>query len=208
MLLASLLTALAGNVYINSVRVEPSDLAGLELKSVNVRTDVDGNVWIDAPGYTVRPVLPEGSTVPGPAPTAPVPGPAPTTTAPMPGPTTGLTPATAGTVPPGRFWLYVEDDNSSGHVVDVSVNGVLVTTVRSGTPDPIILDVGKWLRPGENQIVCRAVSTEPAGGPLYVYLGRGQDNNGTVEMGSPDVQFGVGRSRSGETRRTYTFEVN
>ncbi|MEZ4319779.1 MAG: hypothetical protein R3F61_19855 [Myxococcota bacterium] len=206
MVLASLLTALAGNVYINNVRVEPSDLAGLELKSVNVRTDVDGNVWIDAPGYTVRPVLPEGSSIPKPVPTAPVPVPS-AVPAPGPVPGVGLTPATAGVVPPGQWWLYVDDDGSSGHTIDVSINGVLVTTVRSGQAGPVILDVGKWLQPGSNAIACDAVSTAPTGGPLYVYIGRGRDNNGTVDMGSPDVQFGVGRSRSGGTRRSFSLEV-
>ncbi len=207
--------AFAGNVYINQVRVEPSDLAGLELDEVDVRLDAQGNVWIDAEGYTVSPVGPDGTPVPAaetataPAPqpyVAPAPGPATgTARAPVPGPTPATTPS-GKAIPPGRWWLYVEDGGSTGHTVDVTINGTLVTTVRSGA-DPLILDVGKWLRPGTNTVSCRAMSTAPTGGPLYVFVGSGSDNNGTVEMGTPDVQFGVGRSRSGETSRTFTLEV-
>ena len=51
------------------------------------------------------------------------------------------------------------------------------------------------------------MSTAPTGGPLYVYIGRGRDNQGTVDMGTPDIQFGVGKSRSGGTSRTFTLEV-
>jgi hypothetical protein len=198
-------TALAGSVYINQVRVEPSDLAGLELKAVDVRLDAAGNVWIAAEGYTVRPVGPDGKPVEAPV----VPGPPPEPyVAKAPGPVT--TPASASgttTIPPGQWWLYVDDGGSTGHTVDVTINGTLVTTVRSGG-DPLILDVGKWLRPGTNTVRCEAMSAAPTGGPLYVFLGSGSDNNGTVEMGTPDIQFGVGRSRSGETSRTFTLEVN
>jgi len=193
MWLSSLFTAFAGNVYINDVRVEPSDLADLELRSVNVRADAGGNLFIDAPGYTVSPVD-ESKTPAAPVPVAPAPGPQ-------------VIPKPAATVPAGIWWLYVDDESSSGHSIDVHINGTLVTTVRSGLTEPIILDVGKWLRPGPNQVECHALSQAPAGGPLYVYLGRGTDSNGTVDMGTPDIQFGVGRSRNGETSRSFTLEV-
>jgi len=200
MWLSSLFTAFAGSVYINEVRVEPSDLAGLELRSVNVRADSAGNLFIDAPGYTVSPVDPGAPAVPAPGPVGSGPH---ATTAPVP----GVVPPPVATVPAGTWWLYVDDEKSSGHSIDVRINGTLVTTVRSGLAEPIILDVGKWLRPGSNQVECRAISQAPTGGPLYVYLGRGSDSNGTVDMGTPEVQFGVGRSRNGETSRSFTLEV-
>lgn len=194
------MTALAGNVYLNGVHVEPSQLAGLELKKVDVRLDTQGNVYIDAPGYNVRPA--EGST----APTAPAPmpaGPIVPSSAPV-APRWAPSPDT--TVPPGRWWLYVDDQGSSGHQVTVSVNGTVVKQLRSG--DQVILDVGRWLVPGANKVRIDSISTAPSGGPLYVYVGQGRDANGTVDLGTPEIQYGIGRSREGAAQREFELQVS
>ncbi|MFT6162144.1 MAG: hypothetical protein ACJA00_004742, partial [Myxococcota bacterium] len=60
---------------------------------------------------------------------------------------------------------------------------------------------------GANRVHLQAQSSAPSGGPLYVYLGRGSNASGTVMMDSPDIQFGLGPSRNGETSRDYTLEV-
>lgn len=189
--------ALAGSVYVNDVLVDPADLAGVELKGATVTADADGNLFVKAPGYTIKPVDPTASLIratPAPAPAAtPAPGVVPS--------------APVGDVPSGAWWLYAEDQGSSGHSIDVVVNGVVATTVRSGQGAPVILDLQKWLRRGTNDVECVATSRAATGGTLYVYLGRGEDRSGTVNMGTPDIQFGVGSSREGTTRRAYTLEV-
>ena len=106
----------------------------------------------------------------------------------------------------GQWWLVSDDSGSQGHTVDVFVNGALARTVTSGQAQ-VILDLGPFLAPGANRVHLQAQSTAPAGGPLYVYLGRGSNASGTVMMDSPDIQFGLGPSRNGETSRDYTLEV-
>lgn len=182
--------AFAGSVFVNDVRVNPEDLHGVELKNVTVRADAEGNLHIDAPGYTVRPVNTTPTRPPVPAAAAP----------PVPVKPTSV-------VPVGTWWLYIEDDNSAGHLVDVTINGVLVTTVKSGQSAPL-KDLARWLRFGPNVVNVSARSSNASGGPLYVYIGRGNDNDGTVNIGKPAVQFGVGQSRTGLTTRDYTLEVN
>lgn len=177
--------AQAGSVFVNEVRVNPEDLHGTELKGVTVTADAQGNLHISAPGYTVR--LAE--------------------TAPVAPPTPRPAPKAVAAVPSGTWWLHVEDSGSRGHTVDIQVNGVVVTTIRSGDETPV-KDIGRWLRMGPNPVKIIARSTGASGGPLYVFLGRGVDRSGTVDMGKPAIQFGVGKSRSGLTTRDYTLEVN
>lgn len=193
-------TALAGSVYLNGVHVEPSQLAGLELKQVTVRMGADGDVHIDAPGYNVRPAgtpAPQASGTPAPRPVVPA--------SPVP-PAPQLAPASATSVPSGRWWLYVDDQGSTGHQVTVSVNGAPVKQFRSG--DTVILDIGRWLAVGANRIRVDAVSTAPTGGPLYVYIGEGADRDGTVDLGTPVIQYGLGRSRDGASQRDFQLQVS
>lgn len=198
------MAALAGNVYLNGVHVEPSQLAGIELKKVDVRMDAQGNVHIDAPGYNVRPA---GETAPQPGSTGPVaPMPAPTAQTTGVPPAPRLAPAPGQVVPAGRWWLYVDDQGSSGHRVTVSINGTVVKSLASG--DTVILDVGRWLVAGANKVRIDSVSTAPSGGPLYVYVGRGADNNGTVDLGTPEIQYGIGRSREGAAQREFELQVS
>jgi hypothetical protein len=100
-----------------------------------------------------------------------------------------------------------DDGGTAGHTIEVWINGQLVQTVRSGDVQRI-LDAGRWLHPGDNQVEIRSSSVKPAGGSLYVYLGTGSDKSGTVVMDEPAVQFGVGRDREGPTTRTYTLHVD
>ena len=109
-------------------------------------------------------------------------------------------------VAPGRWWLYVDDQGSTGHQVTVSINGTAVKQLRSG--DTVILDVGRWLRPGSNAVRIDSISSQATGGPLYVYVGRGVDNNGTVDLGTPEIQYGLGRSREGAATREFQLQVS
>src|SRR5690606_6415943 len=106
-------------------------------------------------------------------------------------------------VPEARWWLVVEDDGSRGHTIEILINGELVETVRSGEI-PRILDVGAHLVPGENRILLRSTSTQASGGPLYVYLGSGNDRDGTVMIDQPEVQFALRAAGAGTYQRECT----
>lgn len=189
--------AMAGNLYINGTFVDPKSVSGVNLDKVNVRFDESGNIWVDAPGYKIEVVQPAG-----PAPLPPGPNAA---TLPRPGtpPVSGV----PGAVAPARWWLVTEDNGSSGHTIEVWVNGQLAQTVRSGEPQKIV-DIGRWLRIGPNQVTVKSSSVSPTGGSFYVYLGTGSDQSGTVVMDNPSVQFGAGASRSGPFQREYTLNVD
>lgn len=62
----------------------------------------------------------------------------------------------AAAVPAARYWLVTDDQDSSGHTIDVVVNGVLVRKIRSGEPQ-LILDLAPFLRSGPNTVICNAI---------------------------------------------------
>ena len=215
-------TAFAGQLYINGVFVDPATIAGVEMKDVSITFDATGNIQVTAPGYKIEVVDPPGgrATPPPPPGVPPMPPPAPATapqpTAPMvPGmqATTAPPPAAPPSAPPtsgvlpARWWLVTEDNASVGHTVEVLINGQAVKTMGSGLPQAII-DVGRWLRPGTNQVEVRSNSVNPSGGTYYVYIGNGSDQTGTVMMERPQVQFGVGKTRTGPYSRSYTLNVD
>lgn len=169
--------ALAGTVYINNLPVET--LPVVEMRNVTVRFDADGNIWIDAPNYRVQQVAPP-TYVPG--------------------------QTTASGVPAGRWWLVTDDAGSVGSTVDVMVNGQVVRRVLSGQPQ-LIMDIGPWLRPGENEISLLIQPGTPAGGPLHVYVGQGVQQDGTIRLDAPEVRWSrrAGDPAEGSIR---TFKVS
>lgn len=181
--------AMAGTVYVNGVDV--SALRNTTLENVTVHFDGEGNVQITAPHYEIQVVEPDAETG--------------TTATRTPPPSPSPKPAGHG-VAEGRWWLVTEDDGSRGHLIDVYVNGARALTIKSGE-EQHIEDMGPWLRPGTNRITMRATSTDAAGGPLYVYVGTGSNDEGTLMMDTPAVQFGLGATRSGPYEREYTVEV-
>lgn len=217
--------ALAGNLYINGVFVDPATIAGVEMKDVHITFDAQGNIQVTAPGYKIEVV---GSPTPPPAPRAPVAAPAPypaPTPYPAPSPYVAPTPAPSpyavplapapgapaalppSNVAPARWWLVTEDNGSAGHTVEVLINGQVVRTLGSGQPQQIV-DVGRWLRVGANQVEVRSQSTNAGGGTYYVYIGTGSDQSGTVVMEKPIVQYGLANNRSGATSRSFTLDVD
>lgn len=179
------LAAQAGNLYVNNTLVDPRSLPNVALDKVNVRFDAQGNIFVDAPGYKIQV---QGGV------------------APMPVGATTAPPAGSG-VAAARWWMVTEDNGTTGHQIEVWVNGQLAQTVTSGQPQKIV-DVGRWLRLGANQVLVKSSSASPTGGSFYVYLGTGSDQSGTVVMDNPAVSFGVGSSRSGPYQREYTLNVD
>lgn len=151
------------SLYVNGVQAD--GLRGYEFKAVNVRIDDQGNIWVDAPQYKVEV---QGNASGGSA-----------------------TKATQNAAAPqGRYWLVTQDNQSQGHEIEVLVNGVLVQKIRSGDAQ-LIVDIGKYLRVGSNTIVFNAMPAQALGGGiLNVYVGTGNNDNGTLNLDAPSVSYG------------------
>jgi hypothetical protein len=188
--------ALAGNLYVNNVLVDPRSIANVTFEKVTVRVDPQGNLWVDAPGYRIEVQNP----VPATAPTVGVMLQSTTRGATGPGPA-------AGAVTAARWWLVTEDAGTTGHNVQVFVNGQLAYTFVSGQAQTIV-DIAKWLVVGPNRIKVVSNSVNPSGGSFYVYMGTGSNQSGTVVLDNPIVQFGVGANRSGPYEREFTMTVD
>lgn len=194
-----LATAYAGNVYINNTLVDPASMPNVAFEKVNVRVDPQGNLWIDAPGYRIQVMGGSPGTQPASMGVPPQPMASPAMARPA--------PPTAGGVTPARWWMVTEDGGTAGHSIEVWINNQLAYTVVSGQPQKIV-DVGRFLHVGANDVRMHAVSANPAGGSYYIYLGTGSDQSGTVVMDNPIVQFGVNAAKSGTTDRQYTLTVD
>ena len=181
----------AGALYINGVRADA--VRNMELKDVNIRVDGDGNVWIDAPRYSVEVVQPGGQA---PAPQAPAPQSpppqAPVAPAPVLAPVAPpMAPAavSGAEVAAGTWWLVTEDNQSVGHTVDVYISGVLVKTIKSGD-EAVLMDISRYVRRGQNEVLISArAGASLGGGLLKVYLGQGSNDAGTLNLASPQITF-------------------
>lgn len=178
--------AFAGSVFVNGVNIDT--LRSQTFEDCVVTIDSQGNVLITAPGYQIQ-VEGAGTT------TAPPPPPPPPPVSP-----------TSGVGASGRWWLVTEDNGSQGHAVDVVVNGTSVKTIRSGDAQ-VILDIGPFLKVGANQVRVTSNSVGAAGGTMYVYMGVGSNQSGTVNLDRPPIQYGLGASRTGEYSRDYVLDV-
>lgn len=182
-------SAWAGALYVNGVRAD--SLRNMELKDVDVRIDADGNIWVDAPRYTIEVVAPGD-----PPPVAHTPAP----------PVTAPAPSSPGALAAGTWWLVSDDNSSTGQVVDVYINGVLVTTLRSGDPQ-LLMDVSRYLHRGNNQVLFTARPGQPGGGLLDLYLGSGSNDSGTLNLNTPEITF-TRRSSDSANGASRQFELN
>jgi hypothetical protein len=179
--------AVAGVVFVNGVSTD--QLRGQTFEGCSVTVTANGDVYVTAPGYRIQAAeAPEVGYAP------------PEAAAPSARP-----PAVATTGP--HWWLVTEDNGSNGHTVQVFVNDALVQTVRSRDPQAIN-DISKWLVPGQNRVRLMSDSVNASGGALYVYIGRGSNESGTVVLDKPDVQYGLGASRTGPYSREYTLDTS
>ncbi|MEZ4240219.1 MAG: hypothetical protein R3F59_29510 [Myxococcota bacterium] len=183
--------AWGGDIYVNGTQVEPRSMAGVSLSGATVRFDDQGNVLVSAPGYKIQ-VAGEA-----PAPRPPVIGPS---TAPAPAPVA----PTPRSVPYGRYWVVTEDQGSKGHLVEVYVNGTLAASIRSGQGTQL-LELSKWLHPGNNDVLMKSTSTDAGGGPLTVFAGVGGTEKGHFDMPSPQIEYGLGPGKRGSYERKYTL---
>lgn len=191
--------ALAGSVYVNGVNVD--GLRNQTFENVSVTIDAQGNVQITAPGYRIEVVGQQAA--------APPPYTASVTQAGSGSASVSSAKAPAAPqvgVGSGRWWLVTEDNASSGHSIEVWVNGQLVQTVRSGDGQ-LIIDIGAWLKSGANTVTMKSSSVSPGGGTFYAYVGSGNNDSGTVVLDKPQIQYGLGSSRTGPYSRDYTLTI-
>ncbi|MEL6344258.1 MAG: hypothetical protein AAFV53_14160 [Myxococcota bacterium] len=89
----------------------------------------------------------------------------------------------------GVYWLVTQDNNSSGHKIEVLVNDQRTKLISSGD-EQVILDLAPYLKRGRNNVVINALpGSAPGGGDLMIYMGKGSNDSGTVVMKKPDVVY-------------------
>ncbi len=179
--------ALAGDLFINGVRAE--GIRDIELEEVDVRFDSEGNIYILAPQYDIE-IVASPPDVEGPS-------------IELANDVTLPTPPSA-TVEPGRWWLVTEDAGSVGQVVEVSIQGRRVTTVRSAQ-ETAYIDLHDYLQVGDNEISFIASAEAPlSGGVLHIYLGGVVDDEGSLAMPEPAIDY-ARRASSSITGAPETF---
>jgi len=193
--------------------VDVSALRDQRFKAVDVWIDAEGNVQLTSDRYQVQPPAapvptPDAAPSPGTTPAASTGTPAAGTTEPDASQPAVVEPGPrAGVVPAGTWWLATEDNASRGHEIRVYVNGALVKTLKSGDAQ-VIEDISRHLKPGENKVMLQTRSLAAGGGGLYVYLGKGKNEGGTVTLSQPDLQHGLGASKQGDDVREFTLRVD
>jgi hypothetical protein len=160
-----------------------------------------------APSYSAPTASNSASGFSAPAPSYSS-APAPSYSAPAPGYDAPVYTATAPLgVSPGTWWLVTEDNDSAGQAVDVKVNGNVVKRVRSGEGQ-VIVDIGAFLRHGSNDVELVALPGSYGGGSFIVYIGRGSDSGGTVQINTPDIRWQRRSTDSGSgTTKEFTLAV-
>jgi len=189
-LLALGMSANAATLYVNGTPAE--GLRDFEFTNVSVQVDENGDIFIVAPQYKVsvgdkaeaknkkRKKNKDVTTPPDP---------------------TG-----DGTVPGNRWWLISEDNETTGHVVDVAVNGTVVKTFKSGGSQ-LIMDVGPYLNTGENSVQFVSRGESPGGGALFLYMGTGSVDGGRVSQDEPKVKFKRNATSEASDTVDVTFTV-
>ena len=190
-LLALSLSANAATLYVNGTPVE--GLRDFEFTNVSVQVDENGDIFIIAPQYNVsvgdkaeaknkkRKKNKDVTTPPDP---------------------TG-----DGTVPANRWWLISEDNETSGHVIDVTINGTVVNTFKSGGKQ-LIMDVGPYLNGGDNTLEFVSRGDKPGGGALFLYIGTGSVDGGRVSQDEPKIKFKRNSSNSADETTSFDLTVD
>ena len=185
-LLALALSAEAATLYVNGTPVE--GLRDFEFKNVTVQVDQNGDVFIIAPQYNVS-VGDDAQTKKKRKAKKDV--------------TSPPDPTGDGTVPANRWWLFSEDNQTEGQVVDIAVNGTTVKTFRSGGGQ-IIFDLGPYLNTGKNAVTFTSRSERLGGGAMFLYIGTGSIDGGRVSLNKPEIEF----KRNGQSARIETSTVS
>jgi hypothetical protein len=178
--------AWAGSVFLNGVPIDGT--MGVTFEKATVRIDGEGNVHIEAPGYTVKRVDARTSE-----------------------PVAGARRVGAPAQLTRRYWLATEVSAAglAGYEVEVFINGERVRHIRQEDP-PQPVEVTGRLRPGENavRVVARKVAapTPDVGARtpfLRVMLGEGTEKADHIVLEAPAVVVTRTASEAGD--RTQEF---
>lgn len=181
-LLALAMSADAATLYVNGTPVD--GLRDFEFTNVTVQVDDNGDVFIIAPQYNVA-LGDEAKEKKSRKTKKDV--------------TTPPEASGDGTVPGNRWWLFSEDNQTEGQVVDVAINDTVVKTFRSGGKQ-IIFDLGPYLNAGKNSVTFTSRSERLGGGALFLYVGTGSIDGGRVSLNKPEVE--LKRNASSEKNET------
>jgi len=191
--LALLPVTAVASVFLNGVRIDGLTNQTFE-KVSSVRIDEQGNVHIQAPGYSVKMTpasVPAPAPVVPPAPPAPVPAPV-ATPAPVPAPV-----ASAPARITKRYWLVTEQSvtGMSEFDIDLFINSVWVRKLRNGE-EQVITELTRYLKPGKNtllfmahKVASRPRRSESAQHVFKVIIGEGNEGGGKVMIDSPLIRF-------------------
>ena len=91
-------------------------------------------------------------------------------------------------VPSNRWWLISEDNQSTGHVIDIEINGTVIQTFKSESKT-LIFDAGPYLNMGDNQVRFISRGKKSGGGAVFLYLGTGSVDGGRVSQDEPKIKF-------------------
>jgi hypothetical protein len=196
--LAAARPADARDVYLNDVKLDSSVLINSQtFPACEVRFDEKGDVHITAKGFKID-VKPAGDK-----------GDKPKTSTPPAG--SDPAPAPAAQALTKRYWLVSKQPKKglAQYEVDVYLNGKFVKKVRS-SDDPVILEVTKNIRPGQNQVTLVAtkamgdkrLSSSPTD-TLEIVLGEGTVGGGTVSITKTVVNY----VRTAQETRNFSDET-
>jgi hypothetical protein len=178
--------ALAGSVYLNGVRID--GVTNQKFDKVNVRIDEAGNLFIDAPGYSVRQL--EGGS--------------------------GHT-ATPPPQPPGvltRKYFLVTEQTAVGMTefdIEMYVNSKWVRRIRNAD-EQIVTEITKSLTPGRNTILFIAKKNVTGERKSFskehvfrVIIGEGQMSGDHVMIENPVVKFERTAADAVDGTQEFTF---
>jgi hypothetical protein len=189
-LLALALSANAGTLHVNGAPVD--GLRSFEFSNVSVKVDENGDVFIIAPQYNVS-FGDEAEAKKKKRKNKDV--------------VTPPSPSGDGLVPGNRWWLISEDNSTTGHVVDVTVNGTVITTFKSGGKQ-VIMDVGPYLWMGDNTIGFTSRGETPGGGALFLYMGTGSIDAGRISQDEPKIKMKRNATSAALDTVIYTLAVD
>jgi hypothetical protein len=173
----------SGEVYVNGINVD--GLTGQTFEKVNVKIDEKGNVYIDAPGYSVKRLANERLE---PQPEA---------------------------VMTRKYFLVTEQNvqGATEYDVDVFLNGKFLRSLSSTEPQ-LVSEVTKYLKPGRNTVVLQArkklenkdqpKSTSKAN-LFRVIIGEGQVTQEQVVIEKQVVTFTRTAAESGDVTQEFSF---
>jgi hypothetical protein len=181
------------SVSLNGVNID--GVTGQRFENCSVTIDAEGNIHIEARGYTVRQLTPQAEGAAAPAPKA-VPLPPPLLPQPQ---VASAAPAPAVAAPQltRRYFLATEQSRPDGTQYDIAVfiNAKWIRELKS-SEDQVIVEITKHLNPGSNRVVLAATKRTSGSRRSYskdvtfrVIIGEGNAGGDHVMIDNPLVEM-------------------